>query len=163
MEKAGYKVIPIELIIPRKEEYKIMHVDQLMALKTSLVTLGQTRNIHVRQIGDKYEIIEGSKIYSCLKELGKDKVVCYNHTEVNDLQAKKIYFQIDDKNPPHDFILISKMISELAAEYDINKIAQFTGYSITEVKDLIKLKDYNWETFNMEEAIVNQGSLFDSL
>lgn len=161
MEKPGYKVIPIELILPRKEEYKIMHVDHLMALKTSLVTLGQVRNIHVRQIGDKYEVIEGSKIYTCLKELGKDKVVCFNHAEVSDLQAKKIYVQLDIINPAHDFIVFSKIISELTEEYDVNKISQFTGYSLTEVKDLIKLKDYDWDSFNIEPTNQTQHLLFD--
>lgn len=156
-----YKKIPTSFISERTFEVKDNIEKLYNALKASIVKYGQIRTIMVRELGaDKYEVIEGNKIFRILKEIGCKEIFCYNMGEVDDEKAKAIYLQTQVLENNINYLKLSEMLCALK-DIPANNLSQMSIFDIEEIKEIMNLSSYDWQQFLKDEKeIMGQETLF---
>lgn len=149
MEGVGYKNIEVSKMQLPPWRWKL--VDNIVKTKVSfsLKKFGQIRNIVVRQIGERYEIIDGTEVYHAAKDLGKLELFCYDMGPISDDKAKEVCMSIDLNKNEVDVIKLAKVISSI--EMPHSALSSSTPYSEEDLQNLKKLLEFDWGVFIPEE------------
>lgn len=155
------------LIKRRDADFKIADSDHLKALRQSVISHGQTQNIKVRELaaptaaGELYEIVDGLKLFNILKSLGYREVYVYNFGVMDDITALKTYVQHNICSFERNDLKLSELARELNKVYSPASMVNFTPFGLEQVKNLIKLLDFDWDSFKaIDDTAQQQTSLF---
>lgn len=84
-----------------------------LRLKQRLETRGQIRTVLVCEKGDRYEVLEGTKIVRALKELGKTEVLCYNLGELSDTDKDLVRLEVSKDYFLMNYVSVGKLLKRL--------------------------------------------------
>lgn len=129
------------------EELKI----EFEKIKNSLKDHGQVDPIIVREIKDKYEIINGYHRWVAMKELEFKEVEIKNLGKITKNEAIKIGLSLEETKIPLDVIEVAQLVKSL------KEIGEWQGlpYSLEEIENKIKLLDFDFKQFG--EIVLPEG------
>ncbi|HEY9705058.1 MAG TPA: ParB/RepB/Spo0J family partition protein [Allocoleopsis sp.] len=146
--------IPIKNIIPNTWNPNVMDARTYQALKESFTEFGDIDPILVRDLGDKYQIIDGEHRYKIAREIGLDKIQSIV-IDVSDNQAKRltqIMNRTKGKDDPEKLMnLLDSLLQEMS-EDELVKGLPYTPDSLADlIDDLHKYQSLNDIIPNQEE------------
>jgi len=155
------KEVSIADIVPNKINPNRMSSSVFKKLKVSIKKLGMLNPLVVRQIGEKYEIIDGEWRYRAAKELGFSNVLC-KIVEVDDEEVKQLLFA-STIHGRHNIYETSKMIKDLskkltkeelmACNLDKEKLARKIKYQDSSQIKVLKAKVKKKQMIQEEDSI----------
>lgn len=130
----NYKIIPVALLVRAPWNYKEEHEQKSKALSANMERNGQIENLHVREIdGGLYEVVNGNHRLDDMAAKGKEFAFCYDHGQISEAEAKRIAVETNETRFPTDYGLLSGIIQELSAEYDMEELSLSLPYSDAEL------------------------------
>lgn len=86
--RQNIKSVPIEKLIPNTWNYNEQSEQMFEIMKENIAAYGMNRPVTVRDLGDRYEIINGFHRWLACKELGYKSILINDLGDVDDNKAK---------------------------------------------------------------------------
>lgn len=137
----------------------------MKALRQSLISHHQLKPVVVNKLKESvadciYQVVDGNKTLHIARELKWDELWC-KVVEVDGYDAMKIYLQLNTIKFQPEFVEMSEIITNLNEKYPIQSMANFLPFKFEEVKEIMKLKTFDWEKYVLQgETNADQYSLF---
>lgn len=128
--------IPIKSIIPNTWNPNIMDSQTYSALRESFTEFGDIDPILVRDMGDKYQIIDGEHRYKIAREMGIDKIQSIV-VEVSDTQAKRLTQIMNRTKGKDDPDKLMNLLDSLLQELSEDEVVQGLPYTPDDLASLI--------------------------
>lgn len=144
--------IPINKLIPNAWNPNVMDSKTYQALSESFREFGDIDPILVRDLGNKYQIIDGEHRYKIAKDLGIDKIQCIV-VDVSDTQAKRLTQIMNRTKGKDDPERLMNLLDSLLAELSEDEVANGLPYS---PDDLASLIDDLHKQHSLSDIIPNQ-------
>jgi len=158
----NWLMISINDLIKAKWNYKTDDPEKAEALKNNINKNGQIENIIVRQVGNKYEVINGNHRLDVFKELLYTKVYCYNLGIITDSMAKRISIETNETKFVTDFIKLGGLIKDLKLDFNFDDLEKTMPFSKDELSKLIKLSEFDFDK-NKKNLLDNQLQSSDNI
>lgn len=140
--------IDINKCVKADWNYKQNEQEKQGKLTNQIKKNGQLENCIVREIENgQYEVVNGNHRVDSFMELGLETILVYNLGSISLQTAKRIAIETNETRFNTDQIKLSEIIKNLTEDYDFPDLVDTLPYSETELKDLAKLCDFNWEQY----------------
>lgn len=120
MADIGYQEIDIDLLFEAEWNYKESHEELEGKLFANIEKNGVVQNLIVREVGEKFEVVNGNHRLKVVKNLGLETVMCYNLGQIDDLKAKRIAVETNEtrfkSNPEKMSEVIESILTEFSPE-----------------------------------------------
>ncbi|MBS7616932.1 ParB/RepB/Spo0J family partition protein [Candidatus Bathyarchaeota archaeon] len=141
------KFIETSKIDPNPYQTRFTYETESMEeLKASIKQLGIVTPLVVRPIGDRFQLVSGSRRLLAAKELGLKEVPCVIK-ELSDKEAMEITItenlQRQDLNPIEEALGFQRLIEEF--NYTHEKLAERLGKSRSYITNSLRLLKLNWQ------------------
>lgn len=120
-----------------------------LKIAKSLERFGQLKNIVVRQVGERYEVLDGAEIMVAAKTLNMSHLLAYNLGVLSNDEAKVIAMSVDLNKMEVDILWLAKHLKEVALAD--TQVASTTPYSEEDLQQIRLLLDFKWGIFDEEE------------
>lgn len=150
---SNYCILPINKLVKAKWNYKNDDEEKKQKLKNNILKNGQIENIIVRELGDKYEVVNGNHRLDVLLELKKKKVFCYNLGKISTAQAKKIAIETNETKFENDLLKLADLFSDISKEFSITELAETMPFTEKELQNFLELKNFEWPDNELEDDI----------
>lgn len=138
------QIVEIDQVRPNDWNPKKENTVELEEVKKSIQTKGLRLPIVVRE-NNGLEIIDGEQRWTACKALGYAKVLIYNEGKVSDAEARELTLFYETHVPINE-VDLAFLVKQMVSDYpEIN-----FPYSDERVSDLVKMADFDWQTFNGE-------------
>ena len=144
--------IPINKLILNTWNPNIMDSQTYQALSESFREFGDIDPILVRDLGNKYQIIDGEHRYKIARDLGIDKIQCIV-VDVSDTQAKRLTQIMNRTKGKDDPEKLMKLLDSLLAELSEDEVVSGLPYN---PDDLASLIDDLHKQHSLSDIIPNQ-------
>lgn len=153
--------ILVKDIIPNNWNPNVMDSQTYQALKESFTEFGDIDPILVRDLGDKYQIIDGEHRYRIAREIGLDKIQSIV-VDVSDTQAKRLTQIMNRTKGKDDPEKLMNLLDSLLQEMSEDELVKGLPYTPDGLANLIddlhkyqSLKDIipNQEDYEQEKTI----------
>lgn len=122
---------------------------QYEKLKLFIKKYGQIKNIVVVQgKKNKYKIVDGYQVYTCMKDLGYEKILVSILDKEYDPKIFSILLNIKFGD---DLVKLSKMIKVLLEEYSSQELSEILPFEKTEIEKYPLLLDFDFKKYNVNE------------
>lgn len=143
-----------------KRELSIDIPDDSMSqsLVQSVISNGLLRPILVADVkigdeGRKSMVVDGMKILEIANKLGTKKFHVGYLGMMTEPEFILKYLQLNTHQLSPDYIAISKMISKIVDVYGSNSLTKTLPYTIEQIKSLVKLTTFDWDSFKKVEGV----------
>lgn len=152
MVKTEYKIdrgvaIPKDKLHPNPWNPNHMNPRQQKGVEESVTTYGQVMELLVRphpDIEGEYQIIDGEHRFKALP----NEVYCNVIHGLPDAEAKKLTIVMNETRGSADKIELAQLLAEIDSE--VEDLANALPYEDSELEELIKLADVDWDSFTDE-------------
>jgi len=144
--------IPINKLILNTWNPNIMDSQTYQALSESFREFGDIDPILVRDLGNKYQIIDGEHRYKIARDLGIDKIQCIV-VDVSDTQAKRLTQIMNRTKGKDDPEKLMNLLDSLLLELSEDEVVSGLPYS---PDDLASLIDDLHKQHSLSDIIPNQ-------
>lgn len=141
----NFKRLDIDWLFEADWNYKQNDDELLDKLVRNMKNNNQMENIIVRQVGKRWEVVNGNHRLQAMRQLGYSQVMVYDLGEVRLAEAKRIALETNETKFQADPFELGKMLQELIEEFDITELCATTPYTEGEVHNYIDLLDMNPE------------------
>ena len=151
-------IVKIDLIVPNtwnpkesiqdNEENKARYEE----IKTEINKKGLFEAITVRELGDKYEILDGFHRWTACKELGFKEMRINNLEKIDDKLARAITIIKEQKKIPLSEIKVAEVVGWFK-ENDTpdDMIKELLGYTDEAYEEYSKLFEFDWDDYKESE------------
>ena len=100
----------------------------------------------VREIGDKFEVIDGNHRLEALIRMKYKKVPCENFGDISKAKAITVARRRNHKWFDDDITAYAELFKDdVLSEYSIEELSKFMPDTIEEMENLEKMLDFDWE------------------
>jgi hypothetical protein len=135
-------VVEIDKIQPNPWNPKQKDTAEYKVLVEGIRVKGQRLPIVVRELGDKYEILDGEQRWRACQELKFKKVLVYNEGKVDDKEAKELTLWYQHQ-VPFDEILLAKLVFDMSTKYDEFNVP----FSKEKIQEMVELMKFDWDSY----------------
>lgn len=129
--------IPIADLIKASWNYKTDDPAKAKILKANIQRNGQIENILVRDIGDKFEVVNGNHRLDAMIELGIPEAICYNLGGISDEQAYRIAVETNETRFDSDPDKLGALLSGLMDSFDVSELLETIPFSVDDIEGMI--------------------------
>lgn len=149
LNKDKFQIIKASKLVKAEWNYKTNNDELLTKLVENFKRIGQVENIIVRELDTGYyEVVNGNHRLQAIDVLGEKEVMCYNLGKISNNSAKKIAIATNETKFATDTVKLSEILHELTEELSVEQLETFLPYSQQEIEDMLKLKDFDWNSFD---------------
>lgn len=109
--------LPIDKLVLADWNYKDDDESLMQLLINNIKKNGLIENILVRELGDKYEVVNGNHRVEALRRLKHKKVMCFNLGNISLVEAKRISIETNETEFEADKEKYNTMLSEVLDEF----------------------------------------------
>lgn len=146
-----YVRLDIEWLFEATWNYKDSDDDLMEKLIKNIHKNDQIENLIVREIGKRYEVVNGNHRLKAMRHLGFTTAMCYNLGEISDHEAKMIALETNETKFHANGIALAELLKELTSIYDIDEMAETLPYTDGEIENYIDLLDHDYGNLGEEE------------
>ena len=122
-------------------------------IKEEIRKKGLFEAITVRELGDKYEILDGYHRWLACKELGFNKIRINNLGKIDDKLARAITVIKEQKRVPLSELGVADLVGWFREQgTEKGDVMDLLGYTEEQYEEYEKLFDFNWEEFGKDEV-----------
>lgn len=159
------KIVDIDLIIPNtwnpKEpiEESEENKEHYEEIKKEIEKKGLFEAITVRELGDKYEILDGYHRWTACKELGYTEIRINDIGIIDDKLARAITLIKEQKKVPISELKVAEIVSWFRDEgTDEEDVKDLLGYSDKEFEEYTELFDFDWDEYEDTKEVPEEDS-----
>ena len=150
----GLCVIPIELLVSAKWNYKGDSEYTMEALVDNLRRNGQIINVIVREIGKsgkskvvggRFEVVNGNHRLEALLKIGANAAVCFNLGKVSISEAKRIAIETNETNFSADVSKLSATVTAAVEGTDFDIEKDRMPFNVEEIHRFKEMSAIDWE------------------
>ena len=149
--KLGWVDIEIKDLIKAEWNYKEEDEKQTEKLIANFKKNGQVENIQIRELGDKYEVVNGNHRLDVMREIGMDKAHAYNYGEMSKADAQIVAIETNETRFRSNAVKLGETFEELKEVYSIDEMAKTMPFDEKEISNMIDVLNFDWEQFDVEE------------
>lgn len=153
--ESNWKSLNIEWLFPAKWNYKQNDDDLLAKLMENIRRNDLIQNLIVRQVGNRWEVVNGNHRLLALQELGHPKVMCYDMGQISDADAKRIAIETNETRFNTDNAQLAEILKDLRDDFDISELCTTLPYSVGEVNNIIDLIDFDFNHLDPDVGPAN--------
>lgn len=152
MSKPFEKFAPldIEWLFNAEWNYKETDEDMMAKLVKNLRINDQVENIIVRQVGQRYEVVNGNHRLNAMKQLGFTRAMCYNLGEISDAKAHRIAIETNETKFIANGYELAKLLKGLTDDFDITELCSTLPYTEGEVNNHLDLLTQDFNNYEQE-------------
>ena len=133
---------------------------QIEKLVNNIKRNGLIVNLNVRVVGkNKFEVIDGNHRLQAIKKIPEiTKVLCYNHGEITELEAKRKCIELNESRFETNTLKLAEIYKELVNKYTVDDLSLTCFHGKHDIESLVKLTDFTWSNFdnNYTEQKINE-------
>jgi len=154
MNKTQLVEMDIGDLIPADWNYKSDGTpEQIEKLCNSIKEDDSAGVVAVRELGDKFEVIDGNHRLQAVQLLKWKKVPCENFGSITKAKAVTIARRRNHKWFEDDLIAYAELFkNEVLEEFTIDQLETFMPDSRQEMEGLEKLLDFDWDQYKLDES-----------
>ena len=151
MNKTQLVEMNIEDLVPADWNYKSDGTsEEITKLSKSIIEDQSAGVVAVRELDDKFEVIDGNHRLEALKLLKWKKVPCENFGSISKAKAITIARRRNHKWFDDDLLAYAELFTnEVLKEYDIDTLQTFMPDSTEEMRNFEKLLEFDWEDMDI--------------
>ena len=153
-KRSEFLTIETNKLLKSEQNYKQFNSEIYFKLKRSLFYFGQIKPVVCYYEEGFYKIIEGSKMFEALKELGANKIFCCVIQKEDSLKAQMF---MNELNFDSNYIELSYLFKNI----DFDKIKKDLPFSDEEINKMQSIFEYDWDKIINKQNNINQTNLFD--
>jgi DNA-binding transcriptional ArsR family regulator len=143
----GVVTLPMDQLVRPAIALKEDDPSFYLRLKERLKKRGQTRTVLVCEKGDRYEVLEGTKIVRALKELGETEVLCYNLGELSEIDKDLVRLEVSKDYFLMNYVSVGKLLKKLMdAGMTEDEILHTVPYDRHKVQTLVDFLGFDWNS-----------------
>ena len=120
--------------------------DQITKLMNSINEDSSVGVLAVREIDDKFEVIDGNHRFEAIQRLKWKKIPCENFGSISKAKAITIARRRNHKWFEDDILAYAEIFKEeVLAEYSIDELEKFMPDTKDEMEKLSKILDFQWD------------------
>jgi hypothetical protein len=120
--------------------------EQIEKLINSIKQDNSVGVLAVREVGDKFEVIDGNHRLEALIRMKYKKVPCENFGEISKAKAITIARRRNHKWFDDDLTIYADLFkNEVLTEFSIEELAEFMPDTVEEMENLENMLDFDWE------------------
>lgn len=134
----NYKFIPIELLIEADWNYKENDTFLQEQLVNNIKRNGQIATCNVRQLPTGYfEVVDGNHRLKAFLTLGQEFVICYDHGNISNADAKRISIEKNETRFDSDEKKLSAILNELKEVMGTDDLMLTMPFTEIELENLL--------------------------
>ena len=149
--KLGWVDIEIKDLVKADWNYKEEDEKQTEKLIANFKKNGQVENIQIRELGDKYEVVNGNHRLDVMREIGMDKAHAYNYGEMSKADAQIVAIETNETRFRSNAVKLGETFEELKETYSVEEMAKTMPFDEKEINNMIDVLNFDWEQFDVEE------------
>ena len=167
--KLDVSLLNIDTVEPNPWNPNVQNERQFQAEIESIMSNGFLAPILVRQIGQKYQVIDGEHRLRALKQifvsgmagaknvpdLAKDKKIPAIVIEADDAHAKRLTVIMNETRGRADLAKLGELLNEIAPALGDDLIIGLP-YTATQLEELMDIAEFDWDSLTIP---VNEGEL----
>jgi ParB/RepB/Spo0J family partition protein len=146
----GYQLIDVSKLVKAEWNYKDDDDKKLKDLINNIKRNGQVENLIVREIGDKYEIVNGNHRYDALYKLGLKLAIVCNKGKISKEEAIRLAIETNETRFPNDNIKLAELFEVLSGKYEMEDLSKTLPFTQTEIENYQNLLSFDWDKFENE-------------
>lgn len=148
----GFVDAPVEWLVKADWNYKTDSEEKSAKLRENFKRNGQIENIIIRQLDTGfYEVVNGNHRYDVMVELGLTNCHAYNLGIISEAQAKRIAIETNETRFASDNVKLAEALDELVQEFSLEGLAETLPWSETEIENMQKMLNYDWDQFSEDD------------
>tara|TARA_R100000734_G_scaffold19098_2_gene18077 strand:+ start:333 stop:986 length:654 start_codon:yes stop_codon:yes gene_type:complete len=151
--KLGYLDIDVNQLVKADWNYKEDDKELSKKLKKNIEEEGIIQNLIVRELGDKYEVVNGNHRLDVMNDLGITKVHVYNYGKISKNKAMEVAIKTNETAFKTNALKLGETFSELTKEYDIDYLADSLPFKKQEITNMIELLEFDWTKFDDDDEL----------
>ena len=151
--KLGYLDVEVKDLVKADWNYKEDDDKLSVKLKKNIQEEGIIQNLIIRELGDKYEVVNGNHRLDVLNELGIEKVHVYNYGDISKEKAMSVAIKTNETSFKTNALKLGETFQELSEVYAIDDMADSLPFEKSEIENMIEVLNFDWEKFDEEEEL----------
>lgn len=139
--ETGFVRIPFNKLVKADWNYKEEDKKLSKKLLSQIKKNGQVENVLVRELGKKFEVINGNHRYDIFEILKVDYVMCYNFGKISKAQAQRIAIETNETKFDKDENKLANLLKDLTIDYTIEDLSSTMPYSEDDIIELVDFDD----------------------
>lgn len=150
--------INIDNVVFSERDIKVHDEYTFNKLRTAIQRNGQPDLVHVYQAEQNYVAVVGAPIVKVLRELGLKEVFVKVYRNMQEALMSMLEHEIRFQT---DYFKVAALVKTLnTLEIPNRRIQHSVPWSETELNNLAKMHEFDWEKFGEPDTIENQIALF---
>lgn len=133
----SFKKLAINQLV--KAEWNYKEEDYLLSQKlfNNIKKNGFLINLIVRDLGDKYEVVNGNHRLDVLNSLGVSQIVCYDLGKISELEAKKIAVETNETSFKANKQKVKNIIKEINESFELDVLKETLPFADFELDSIL--------------------------
>jgi|21_taG_2_1085346.scaffolds.fasta_scaffold06650_4 ParB-like chromosome segregation protein Spo0J len=149
--KLGWVDVEVKDLVKAEWNYKEEDKKQTEKLIANFKKNGQVENIQIRELGDKYEVVNGNHRLDVMKEIGMDKAHAYNYGEMTKAAAQIVAIETNETRFRSNAFKLAETFEELKDTYSVEEMTKTMPFDEKEIFNMIEVLNFDWEGLNEED------------
>lgn len=150
------KIVPIGNVYPNDWNPKPDDSKDFEKVKLSIEKFSLRSPIIVRETELGYEIVDGEQRYKACKDLGYTNLLIYNEGLISKETAQRLTIAYQQQVPFSE-VELAYLLKKMKEEYGQLDLPLFDE----EIDNLLKLADFNFDQFNVEQNIEDTKEFYE--
>lgn len=145
-------VIDVDDLVPADWNYKTNGTqEEIEKLLKSIEQDGSAGIPAVRELDNKFEVIDGNHRLQAVIELGWNKIYCENFGDISKAKAITIARRRNHKWFDDDMLKYAKIFKDdVLTEFTKEELSEYMPDSLNDMYNLEKLLDFDWQQFDAD-------------
>ena len=152
MTDIGFRNLPVEKLKFAGWNYKTDDDELLGKLINNIKRNGFIENIIVRENEDGFEVVNGNHRLRAMHILKTADVMCYNLGSISLADAQRIAIETNETKFKVDDVRLASVLKNISLEIDIEELLSTINFSKSDLEDLLKLDNFNWDTLDSDDT-----------
>tara|TARA_R100001443_G_scaffold83055_1_gene89904 strand:+ start:4671 stop:5315 length:645 start_codon:yes stop_codon:yes gene_type:complete len=132
--------------------------EQIEKLMNSINVDNSVGVLAVREINNKFEVIDGNHRLEAVIRLNWEKVPCENFGEISKGKAITIARRRNHKWFEDDLLQYAQIFKEdVVPEFTMDELADFMPDSLEDMENLLKMDEFDWTELPEEKPVYDEG------
>ncbi len=158
MEVGKFLEIPIKKLAKAKWNYKTDNDEMKQSLLENIKKNGQLENLIVRELKDKYEVVNGNHRLDVFIELKAKKVMCCNVGKITPKQAYRVALETNETKFDSDDVKMANLVKEILTEVEIDDLSTTMPWKAEELENMKKLSNFDWSQYDKDGEKKEKGT-----
>lgn len=148
----NWQEIDVKKLFPAKWNYKEQDNVLDEKLAEGIKKNGMLQNLIVRQVGEKFEVVNGNHRLPIVEQLGHKTVMCYNLGKVPLAMAQKIAIETNEISYETNQLKLAGLIRDISKHFSVDELLTTMPYEPEHMKSMLEVPKFDLSQYTNHEG-----------